>query len=153
MHILLIEDEHFELEYTLDNLKRAFPKAQIVTFGSVEDFLMKSTEFDSRVCVLITEHFLPLMKMGKNEEEMSARYNELKSRFPWVAENWTHQQAGERLIRHIRRTNKDLPIVIYTHSDEYHIAKDVRSDPKVRYCYKTLKIQSLVELIRSFGIA
>jgi hypothetical protein len=151
MHIVLIEDDYMEMDWALEELKKVFPKAQIITFKSVEDFLLKSSELPQEY-ILILERYLPLMQIETGEEEMDVRYEELKRQFPWVAENWTHQEAGERLIRHIRRTNKDLPIIVYTHSDKDWIAEDVRQDPKVKYCKKRVGDRNLFEAIHSFGI-
>lgn len=152
MHIVLIEDDHFEMEWFSEELKKAFPHIQIFLCRSVGEFLLFSQQLPTNY-ILITEHHLPLIQMGKNMEEMDAKLAELRSHFPWTGERWNHQEAGEQLVRHIRKTNQSLPIIIYTFSDETWIAEDVRCDPKVKYCEKESECSNLIKIIKSCMVA
>lgn len=151
MRIALLESKHLERKWFMEELPKFFPSAQLFVFRSVEEFL-KGQQTILGDYILITEHYLPLLQQGKNEEEMEAQLSELRHQFPWIME-WNHQEAAERLIRHIRQTNKDLPVIIYSHGYEDEVQEDVRNDPKVRYCKKEIDLNNLIKVIRSFPIA
>ena len=137
MKILLIEDDHFEMGVTVTDLREAFSKAKILEFRSVAEFLNHLPDSGEVIAdILILEHYLPLMQMGRSEEEMNQVYQNLITKFPWVGEEWNHQEAGERIIRYIRIKNPRLPILIYTHSEYDNIAEDVRQEPRVKYLMK-----------------
>jgi hypothetical protein len=137
MTILLIEDDHSEMDFAVTDLKGAFPEAEILEFRSVAEFLNHLPDSGKTTAdILILEHHLPLMQMGRSEEEMDQVYQNLITKFPWVGGKWDHQEAGEKTIRYIRRKNHRLPILIYTHSDFDSIVEDVRQDPRVEYLMK-----------------
>lgn len=151
MHIILIEDNYRDRQLALDYLREAFPNADLRCFYCVGNFLTMSGLLPPDY-VLVLEHHLPLLEHKADEEQTSAEYNLLVEKFPFVAEGWHHQEAGERVVRYVHSFQPNIKIIIYTDSNKENIAKDVISDQKVRYLAKESDNESrrLREAFESF---
>jgi hypothetical protein len=132
MHIIIVEHEHFEREWLVEILKKAFPASTITEFRNAGDFLLALGTLPT-IKVIITEHFLPLGEPRPDHEEW---FGNLSRLFPEATANWDYHEAAERLVRYMRKIGINIPIIIYTHSQSDWIDADVRKAPKVVYCEK-----------------
>ncbi len=144
MHIVVIEDDFFEREILVKNLKKTFPNFTITEFRNVGDFLLAISVLPS-ADIIITEHFLPL---GETKPDFEKWIENLYILFPAVTTNWNYQEAGVRLVRHLRQNTIDIPVIIYTHSDKDWIDADVLKDPKVFYCKKCGENNKVIPVVK-----
>ena len=75
-------------------------------------------------------------------------FGKVRELFPEVTASWTHSEAAERLVRHMRKTGKQTPVVIYARTKRESIAVDVLEDTKVAHCMKGGDPKHLDDLIR-----
>jgi hypothetical protein len=140
MHIVLLDSKPLDREWLRGFLKSCFKDVQISEFACVADFL-DSLPSISAVDLLILEHFLALLQPTPDTE---FKMKVLETVFPKIASGWDHQEAAERVIRHVREVGLNFPIIIYTDSDEEWVQEDVRTDPKVTFCQKEGEKNNLV---------
>ena len=146
MNILLIEDDWMDRESTLGDLTKSFPQAKIQVFRCVGDFLKKFSDLPETY-VLVLEHHLPLLEIKDSWETSTTEFRDLLDHFPWIGDQWNHQEAGEKVIGHVHKHNPNIPILIYTHSDFYFIDKKIRENPKVYYLLKRSDDQEPIKVI------
>ena len=144
MNIVVIENKHFEREWLVKILERAFPNSVINEFRNAGDFLLVVGMLMA-VDIIITEHHLPLCEAKPDIEEFVEK---LRSSFPEAVANWNHQEAAERIVRHMKKNNINIPVVIYTHSQEEWIDPDVLQDSKVVYCEKRAEMKNILSCVR-----
>lgn len=144
MRIIIVQNGFHEREFLVRDLTKAFPSVIITEFNTAGDFLLAIGTLKS-ANVIITEHHLPLGEVMRDAE---AWFANLSSLFPEVTAEWNHQQAGERLVRHMRKIGMNTPVIIHTYSDEEYIAQDVMKDPKVQYCLKNASARNLISCIK-----
>lgn len=157
LNIVLLEEDRLELKLLREDLKKAFLHSNIVTFRSVGDFLI-AAPFLPKEYILVTELDLPLLQCGKNleeQEEMENLCEYLLEAFPRTLRDWDDLRSGERVIRFLRNSRRHLnprfkvPVIVYTHSRESSMSKNIASDSNVFYCNKRepRRTQHLVEVI------
>lgn len=141
MFIAVIEREHFERGWLSEELHKAFPKnLTIMEFRNVGDFLL-ALDTLPELKVIITEHFLPLGEPRPDHEEWLGNLSRL---FPEATANWDYHEAAERLVRYMRKNGINIPVIIYTHSQFGQIDYDIRKDPKVVYCEKSVESKNIL---------
>lgn len=147
--ILVVEDDWGERDMVLNNIRTGLPRADVSAIMNAGELLLMVQEDSDLggVCVVVMEHHLPLWTIGNSEEELDSALNRLQRDFPDVVKDWDGQQAGERLVRWMRSIGVQVPVIIYTHSDESRIAEDVRALPNVSYCVKGLEAEPLIDAI------
>lgn len=152
MQIMLVEDDYHERELAYKDLRQAFECSEVMQIPTAGLFLITAVGSLPRLYgtdIIVMEHHLPLTEIGESQKALEADLMQLDRMFPDVVKDWHHQQAGERLIRWLREKKVRVPVIIYTHSGENDIAEDVRRDPKVFYCEKSVEPTVLQEAIRS----
>lgn len=141
-HIVLVEDDHFELEIATLDLTTAFVQTKLTVVRTVGDFLLNADQLRD-ADIVVMEHYLPLGALKESEQATSTWFNSLKDQFPEITAEWHHREGGERLVRWMRRNGFLMRVLFYTHSDIEHIAGDVRSDPRVFYLRKDMSSSEL----------
>jgi len=153
MYIVLIDEGYEDRVFTEQGLAKAFlTRPTISVFANVGMFL-EEYERLPKPFILILELILPLFAVQREEDDLIRRVEKLKTRFPWLGDDWEGLRGGEVLIRGIRSIQDDLPIIIYTDIDSEEISPDILELSEFRFCEKQVEIRNLVETIRSFGIA
>lgn len=147
MHLVVIEDDFHEKQWVTEELKRRFSSVTITEFKTIGDFLLALSALPT-ADVIITEHFLPLGGVGLEYSE--EWFGKLDAHFPEVTADWNYQEAGERLVRHMRKIGVQTPVIIYTHSYEQCLEADVLKYPLVLYCSKDVELDNLIVHIQKF---
>jgi CheY-like chemotaxis protein len=145
MHIIVVEDDHFEIEIAMMDIVARFPQAKLTSVRTVGDFLLSADELRTADLVVM-EHFLPLGRTLGSEEETTTWFKRVVDRSPEIVEAWNHQEGGERLLRWMRKNGMEMPVLFHTHSDLEDLAEDVRSDRAVFYLQKAC-VRNLGEAI------
>lgn len=135
MNIVVLENGDHNLEFSLISLKKAFPKAAIIDFCSVESFL-KSYRDLPRDYVLVIEKRIVLLELRDSLEQLHDQYRKLASTFPWIEKEWDDHNAGEKIIQYVHNSYPNIRILIYTHSEKSNMNAKIFENPKVGYLMK-----------------
>lgn len=151
MHIVVIEPDSHEREFVIKKLETGTlnPKPIITAFGGVGEFLEKYAGLE-KPFVLVLEIILPLFPVEgpESENQIIKRVDALKTRFPWLKDNWDGIRGGEVLIGGLRNKEGDnLPIIICTNIDWRMISDEIWTLDWVYHCYKTIELSDLMGLI------
>ena len=146
MNIVIIEGDWMEREIQREDLRKAFPGVNLIEIKTAGDFLIALANLPAANTVVVMEHYLALGEVDVDCEEW---FEKLEKAFPEATRDWTHQKAAERLVRHMRKTGVQTPVVIYTHSAIEWIEEDVLQDPRVQYCFKIAELENLIKCVRT----
>lgn len=150
MRIIVVEDDYSEYDIIRNCILTHIPDPEITNFPSVEHFLMHAelTTVLEGADVIVMEKCLPLIvDNSMSEEDFGIKMNRLRARFPDVAPNWDSYEAGERVIRWLRRRHVFIPVVLYTHSEIGTVPTDILNDKGVFHCKKTTNDRELSGMI------
>jgi len=109
MRIIVLEKDWHERQLLVEALSNRFPNNTIVQLCNAREILLCMHQFVQDNTIIVMEHFLPLLEPNRDWANQIA---ELKQKFPEVATDWDHQQAAERLIRHMRQIGLNIPVII-----------------------------------------
>lgn len=144
MHVILVEDDYFDIEQARQALERRFRSGiKITTFRNVGGVAL-AKEDDKSADIVVMEHFLPLLEVS---EDVEMRFKQLSEQFPDLTTEWAHQEGGERLLKWMRANGMNMPVIFFTHSDIENIDENLFHDENVFYCLKSNSFQDLYKTI------
>lgn len=149
MKVILVEDDWAERDISLNDIRTRFPTTDVLPLMTAGEFLIevqKGSDLGG-ADIVVMEQFLPLWYIGESEEELVEALERLERDFPIVVREWDHRSAGERLVRWMRSIGIQVPILLYTHSDEEDIPADIHLDERVFYSKKSAE-DSLSDAIK-----
>ena len=140
MNIVLIEKDPFEKDFLTEELTDAFPEHQFTCFGNLADFML-AVEDLPEIDLIISEIFLPLLGPPEKDDE---RMSKLAGRYPAIVMNWDCHDGAKRLLDYLRKTSRNIDVVIYSHTSKHRFDEKLGGYPNVTYLPKEHPLDNLI---------
>lgn len=102
-----------------------------------------------RAGLVVTERRLPWAAHDDTDEQFKVWLEGALRRYPdLIPADFETADSGERLLRWMRKSGMNMPVLFYTHSGQDMISNDVSADLGVYYCQKSSSTNDLDEVLR-----